>query len=120
MGWYYTAGATKQDIINECTGSWENDKGKCQTIASKVSGRVLWAVKEYTDKVQGGSTRYICCELLDNGGDGWGYKPMDESMGPHYYDCPLAFLDMVPCPGIGFAASWREKVRAYHKERGKK
>lgn len=117
MGWYYTYGAAKQDIISELLQGWETDKAKVHTLASSVKGNVLWTVKEYLDKESGGIKRYICCDLLGDGGDGWGYKPMDESMGPLYYDCPLHYLNMVPDPG-GFATSWREKVRHYHGARG--
>ena len=57
----------------------------------------------------------ICCALLKCDGGEWGYKLMDESMGPNYYDCPLRLLDMAsdPMPGT-YAADWRAKVRAHH------
>lgn len=44
---------------------------------------------------------------------GWGYKPMDESCGPHVVSCPLKYLDMVPDPG-GYATEWRKNVREWH------
>jgi hypothetical protein len=47
----------------------------------------------------------------------WGYKDMDESMGPYEYDCPLALLDKLGPPPNEWAANWREKVRAFHARR---
>ncbi|MCA9380929.1 hypothetical protein KC678_01565, partial [Candidatus Dojkabacteria bacterium] len=40
----------------------------------------------------------------------WGYKDMDESMHPYYYNCPLSFLDMTPVA----CEEWRQHVRNYH------
>ena len=44
---------------------------------------------------------------------GWGYKDMEERVGPCYYSCPLAYLDMVPTANEG----WRNRVREYHERR---
>jgi hypothetical protein len=59
---------------------------------------------------------------MKNGGFdyGWGYKSMDESMGPAYYTCPLSYLDMVPMPDSPYAREWREKVREYHAKQRRK
>jgi hypothetical protein len=43
----------------------------------------------------------------------WGYKDMDESMGPYAYTCPLKFLDASTCDNPG-AIAWREACRAEH------
>lgn len=42
---------------------------------------------------------------------GWGYKPMDEAMGPFEADCPVTWLDQLD-PPRGFASKWRARVRA--------
>ncbi len=78
-----------------------------QRLISKATGEV--AIAE----------RYIGCDLLqyDNTCHGWGYKDMDESSGPYVFNCPLSYLEMVPCPG-GYATEWRESVHAYHGYRG--
>ena len=47
------------------------------------------------------------------------YKPMDDTMGPCYYDCPKSILDLAdklcPCNDEydphGYAKSWRDKCR---------
>lgn len=64
----------------------------------------------------GPATMFVA--LLDKDGKGWwGYKDMDESMGPYVHDCPLALLDKLGEPPNEWAAKWRDKVRAYHARR---
>lgn len=117
MGWYYTYGASRKDIIEEVTKTYEDDRVRSETLARFFSGNCLWTVRESTQKVDGVKQRYICLYLLNRGrGDGWGYKPMSESSGPYYYSCPESFLGMVPCPG-GYATEWREKVKSYWEQR---
>lgn len=82
---------------------------------------MLWSVVELTAKVEGvhrdlapgQSLRYIRCDLLERSGNQWGYKPLDESMHPYYYSCPLSYLDLAPEQ----SADWRAGVRAYHARR---
>ena len=52
----------------------------------------------------------IACDLIESRGGSWGYKPMDESMGPYYFDCPLTWLDRAPV----LNADWRTSVRGWH------
>ena len=82
---------------------------------------MLWSVVELTAKVEGvhrdlapgQSLRYIRCDLLERSGNQWGYKPLEESMHPYYYSCPLSYLDLAPEQ----SADWRAGVRAYHARR---
>lgn len=85
----------------------------------------LWTVWERRaiNKVSGdlvASHRYIGCDLFqyDKSCSGWGYKDMCESSGPYVFNCPLSYLELVPCPG-GYATEWREGVREYHGPRVK-
>lgn len=114
MGWTFTSGATKKNVISEITTQLTGPAMK--SIAKCIKGNALWVVFEYTQEQNGHKLgdRWIGCFLLGaEKGFGWGYKDMTESMGPCAYTCPLSYLEMVPCPG-GYAAEWREKVRAYH------
>src|SRR3546814_16245151 len=67
----------------------------------------------HRDLSPGQSLRYIRCDLLECSGGQWGYKPLDESMHPYYYSCPLSYLDLAPEQ----SADWRAGVRAYHARR---
>ncbi len=112
MGWYFTEGATPADIRQEITeDQTRSDGGTFKTLRSKLMGRVLWTLHEST-KADGEVRKWIGCYLLENNaGYGWGYKPMDESMGPYYHSCPLAYLDEASPPINDTAKQWREQVR---------
>ena len=97
--------------------------GKC--LDYSVRGRCLWTVWETTQTRVGASEpfivrRWIGLDLISKDSSGYGYKDMDESVHPYYYDCPLKFLDMVPEVA---SQDWRDGVREFHagkKAQGKK
>ncbi len=55
-----------------------------------------------------GTNEAVITMLLWEGGY---VKNMDETAGPYYYGCPVAWLDEVPCPDSTAAYDWRMKVR---------
>jgi hypothetical protein len=134
MGWSFTKGATKADIIAEVTREqrrqpafeWSNAEQRSvpcgydfthKTLHKAVKGNVLWTVEElvrYKEPVE--SAKFIGCYLLKVSKGEAGYKPMDEAMHPYYYSCPLGYLDMVPEAN----SAWREKVLEYHAGRQRK
>lgn len=134
MGWLFTRGFARKDLIRERTQNWERttDDGMLVKTAclahcyrGGVYSGVLWAVWERTftkdsQNVQP-SERWITCDLLRYQKDyGWGYKDMDESMHPFYYSCPLSYLEMVPIDQYGGHAEWREGVRSYHAQQAER
>lgn len=123
MGWSFRCDPqSKKSLIEERIRTQSNSDGTTWTVlAHSIRGNSLWKVVEVT-KPGEESKRYIALDLLGTGGQrggGWGYKDIDESMGPCETSCPLSYLAMVPDPG-GYATGWREKVRAYHARRGQK
>lgn len=106
MGWYLGY-ETKRSLIAEITGD-----NKCLRHCYRGSAYrgVLWSVWESEDD------RIIRCDLLryDKAEQSWSYKPLDESMEPDYYSCPLGYLRMVPESSQFARPSWRVKVRDYH------
>jgi hypothetical protein len=134
MGWLFTHGSTRQGLIRERTANWDRTTEDGMLVKTnclahcfrgcRFSG-VLWAVWERTftkDNQEAQPTeRWITCDLLRyQMGYGWGYKDMDESMGPYYYSCPLGYLDMVPLDQYGGNEHWREGVKAHHARRAEK
>lgn len=99
MGWMFTS-LSKESLVRDLL----YDSPTCKTIAHRVVGNTLWSVAEKST-----GERFILCDLLEGSGQGWGYKSMDESVHPYYYDCPIDFLDMVPEVAC---QEWRDKVRA--------
>lgn len=123
MGWLFGE-PSKESLIERCLRGGAHPTGYT-AIAHSVVGNHLWAVferepgqpdhVEYNGRTYSRPARLLVLYLLAHSRRHgcWGYKDMDESMGPCYYDCPLKFLDMVPDPG-GYATEWREKVRSFH------
>jgi hypothetical protein len=116
MGWLFTQDQTRKELIQRRTRSADSGGVIHQCLRHAAVGNVLWTVWEATGPGEQ-IRRYIGCDLLAcERGYGWGYKDMCESMGPCYYSCPLAYLDMVPVAN----PDWREQVRAWHAARNRK
>jgi len=114
MGWLFSNRWGSKDELVRFLRSPERNGPHYEVLASTVRGSRHWYVARYTkdDKV----VTFIGLDLMESGGnEGWGYKDMDESVGPYYYDCPLRFLDMVAgSEPVGYAEKWRESVREWH------
>jgi hypothetical protein len=131
MGWLFTFGNSRKDLITERAENWERTAEDGMVVKSTclahcyrggVYSGVLWAVWERT--FVGGkqpTERWITCDLLRyRKDDGWGYKDMDESMHPYFYSCPLGYLKMVPIEQFGGHVEWREGVKHYHAQQAAK
>lgn len=143
MGWYFTDGQNhRSDLIAERVKSrdWTNDDGTVVKMAALkhcykggMRSGVLYVVWEQTRTPKTGapeSKRFIEIDLLKYHG-GWGYKDMEESMGPVACSCPLSYLEMVPeqtcqpdcetCKKDScsrkWGRDWRGRVRAYHERK---
>lgn len=112
MGWLFCAD-TRRSLIAERIRDEDTDAAQWRTLAHCTRGNVLWAVREVTVKATGEKQRFIACDLLAQSGGLWGYKDLEESMGPCYYTCPLKYLDMTVPTNI----LWRAQVSAYHARR---
>lgn len=112
MGWTITPGASRRDIISDRIRDEESDRQRRRCLAHAVRGNVLWTVWEITRLPGGEADRYIGCDLLGTDGEkNWGYKDLEESMGPCQVNCPLKFLSLVPRVTN---EGWREQVRRHH------
>lgn len=127
MGWLFKSGYTRKDLIEERTRDWERPTDTGMLVKSKciahcyrggVHSGALWSVWERTFEKDGKEAqpteRWIACDLLRCQGGAWGYKDLDEAMGPYYFSCPLGYLDLVPIEQFGGNAEWREGVKAHH------
>ena len=131
MGWLFTTGCTRRQLIAERTKDWTREGAKGVTIATTCLAHcyrggafsgVLWAVWERRFTKDGEEVqpteRWITCDLLRYQKNfGWGYKDLDESVHPFYYSCPLKYLDLVPLDQFGGNPEWREGVRSHHARR---
>jgi hypothetical protein len=128
MGWDFTKGSTKREIVAEVLAEYRNSEG----VASRVIAHrevnkpgetpVLYVVREFfSEALQKRVGGYIEVVLLDKqtkskvcDWSGWGYKRMGEDEHPYYYDCPLEFLDLIPTDNAS-ALDWRDRVRQAQK-----
>ncbi len=112
MGWLFTQGASRRDIISCLVQPEENENRRWETITHCLRGNVLWSIIKLTKKPKNISETFIGCHVLRNEKSyGWGYKELCESVGPYYYTCPIKYLKMAPVAN----QAWRDEVMAYHK-----
>ena len=112
MGWYYTNDGSRADVIAELTEDNSKEGKVYRTLRKCFRGNVMYALHE-TGPI-GETKKWIGVYLLQKGTrdyPGWGYKPMDETMEPYYYDCPVSYLDAADEPMGDGAKRWREVVR---------
>lgn len=106
MGWFYQR-MTKQALIDELLEPYKGEHFDVKTLEHHLCGNQLWVLKDMSDVKGNGRNVVICLYLLDVAGpNNTGYKPMDESMGPFYYDCPVSWLDRAPV----LNQKWRDEV----------
>ena len=110
MGYYFTSGATRAAIIEEIVREWGE-----QHLAHKAIGNNLWLLIEGKHPDTRAPWKYIALALLEADRAGWGYKPLDETMGPSEVNCPLEYLRAVAeYQPMAYARKWRERAYAYH------
>ncbi len=86
MGWTFSPSwNTKEKLVE--TLKRDFPAGSKHRLVVEERTNILWSVAPFR-----GST-IIVCDLLEPSPNGWGYKSMDELMGPYYYSCPLEFLE---------------------------
>lgn len=117
MGWYFSCdparnGNWKRELIEGLT--YENEKRKLQVLDSALVERRTWyAAVESINKETGKREVLAAVYLLQFRPGEWGYKPMDESMGPCEVRCPEKILRLLtePAPSAD-AKEWRERCWA--------
>lgn len=123
MGWTFMNSRSfgKQNLIDHLIAPsyWGEE---FRVLGHSVVGNHLWAAVEHLtdkgDRIKAGD-RFIFLALMQSGlpDSGWGYKDLDESMGPCAVDCPLKILELAGTPRTEGAAQWREQVRQQHRKK---
>jgi hypothetical protein len=146
MGWSFTYGQKRAELIAERTKTqeWDHEGVHVKDVVlahcfrGGVFAGVFYAVHERTrtEKSETSTERWLevtlmQCHTFAGYGPSWGYKDMEETMGPCEVSCPLGYLEMVPEPTCEpgckacaedrcchkWAREWRARVRAYHARR---
>jgi hypothetical protein len=112
MGWLFFK-PSKEALVEHLLDP--NQYSNAKIVDHSLRGNHLWAQFETHE-----GKRLIGLFLLGKSNGRWGYKDMDETMHPYYYDCPLRLIDTATEPLNENAAKWREAVREYWKKKASK
>lgn len=111
MGWTFGYGFDRMDAANEATAGFETETAKVECVKRVFRGNVCYALMRATPKNGEPEQRYGLVVLLAKDGRNWGYKDMDETMFPFYYDFPVSWLDELTELENDSSRRWREAVR---------
>jgi hypothetical protein len=112
MGWLYQYDPVENPV------AYLAEKYNCGTLqvlaAARVGSTVYMAIRS-TEKASAASHVFAAVILISNTRKhGFGYKDMDESMGPCQCDCPARIMRLLTpiadLPNPGYAADWRARV----------
>lgn len=93
---------------------------KMEVLKSSMIGSTYYAAVHITNLQNGyeHTCAVICLTSTKwNGGMNFGYKNMDETCNPGYYDCPKGILDLLSPTDNEYALEWR---RLCHEKRTNK
>ena len=120
MGWTYTYAkhwkGNKIDRKAECDErlTWSNETKSSKVLKSAMVGTIYYGAVEttYTD----GKREVWCAVFLTRvDSDEFGYKDMEESMQPYYYDCPMSILKLLTPTDNEDSLKWRETCYEKHR-----
>ena len=119
MGWDFTYGATKNELIDSITGGRgviasavviETDYPGCMG-RKRSCDDIVWTVQEHNGE------KFIMCHILDEeSGMGYGSCEIAEIEGPSSISCPVHLLDLAPVEH----KQWRAAVKRLHKKNTKR
>ncbi len=121
MGWLYMRSLKGYETPTEYLDNqftYEGEERSYRVLRSAlVKMRRYYAAVEYVDADSGSRSIFavVClvnCNRRARDGYIFGYRDMDEMMGPGEYDCPGAILDLLTPTDSEWAKDWRQKCRA--------
>lgn len=126
MGWTYShkrKGQSVKEFFEE-SGMFKGIEGhKFDLLKMRtVNMRECYCAVKHT-KPDGGSHVFGLVILLHYASKDYhnfGYKEMDEGMGPYYYNCPPEILDLLSETDNVNALGWRERCRENAKKSARK
>jgi hypothetical protein len=118
MGWFYPHETTTRESLVIYLRRPERFGDKLELVRATVKGNRHW----YLMRIRETGMHVIGLDLMQGtrGESSWGYKDMDESVGPYYWDCPITYLDAPADESVGSTSEWRAQVRRYHAEQKQK
>jgi len=119
MGWTSIWGASRKDIVEDVTKGSDYNGVIAKCLKKCYKGSSLWTLWEMIKKETGEKHNFICEFMLGKCGDDWGYKDVDESMGPSNESCPILYIrdsELVKADDTkrNYAFNWRKRVVEYN------
>jgi len=118
MGWLYRHDPI-DDPVAYLTGRYNHDdeRRRCRVLAGARVANTVYMALECTDKASGKFFVLAVVILISNTKKhGFGYKDMDETMGPGECACPDRIMRLLSpvadIPNPSYAAEWRACVAA--------
>jgi hypothetical protein len=116
MGWLFFP---KPDNVKAYLNK-QCKNGRYKLLRSAIVNRTeYYAAVEHTAEDGTRTVSAVICLLrfIPRARDGatFGYKDMDEDMGPNAARCPKQILALLTPPSTEYAAKWRESCEAYHR-----
>jgi hypothetical protein len=118
MGWLYQYDPVENPVAYLTEKyNCDNERRTLQVLAAARVGSTVYMAIKSTDKASAASYVFAAVILISNTQKhGFGYKDMDESMGPCQCDCPDRIMRLLTpisdLPNPGYAADWRARVEA--------
>lgn len=109
MGWVtYYVPENEIDRLAECRKIFGREPSWATIIKDALVGEVYYAAMRSTRT--GKVWALVVLTNVEN--YEFGYKDMDETVGPCYYDCPNSILNLLSPTDSDYAKEWRAKCRA--------
>lgn len=114
MGWTYFQ---KPENVSKWFSdqlTWETEKTKNTCLKTAIKFKEAYAAVETIEKETGKREVWAAAFLLNYTRDSYynfGYKDMDETMGPYIYNCPASILNLLTPTENETANKWREMCK---------
>lgn len=113
MGWLFTYKPRGESMKEFFSKEFNGENGQVLDVAL-VNFREAYIAYQLGDEV----IALVCLVDYDNNSYyNVGYKDMDETMGPRYYNCPKRILEKLTPTQNEYAREWREACWQRHQEK---
>lgn len=114
MGWLWMDKPANVKAYLDKTCTWETETAVNRVLRSAlVSMSEYYAAVETTEKSTGERKVWAAAFMVKFAKGEFGYKDMDESVGPYTNRCPEKILDLLTPTEYPHAMVWRHKCREY-------
>ena len=121
MGWtyyqatYYKKGG-KIDRLEQCRAEFSKYPSWATIVKDIIVGNVYYAAMKSSKSGE----IWALIVVTETDGNEFGYKNMDETYGPCYYDCPIGILKLLSPTENEYAKEWRKNCYAAIEQKRKK